>query len=88
MDRFPGSTSTNFTGFKIRGTYTGSGPFAAGLGIYAGAYAPGAAPATILGNAYNVPVPAPLPLLGAGAAFAWSSRLRRRIASGARQARP
>ena len=27
----------------------------------------------------SVPTPAPLPLLGAGAAFSWSRRLRRRI---------
>lgn len=79
---------TSFTGFKIRGTFTGSGPFAAGLGIYAGAYTPGAAPSTILGNAYNIPAPAPLPLLGAGAAFGWSSRLRRRIAIAGRRSQP
>lgn len=79
---------TSFTGFKIRGTFTGSGPFAAGLGIYAGAYSPGAAPSTILGNAYNIPAPAPLPLLGAGAAFGWSSRLRRRIAIAGRRSQP
>jgi hypothetical protein len=71
---------TSFTGFKIKGTFfSGSGPFAAGLGIYSGAFTPGEAPSQILGNAYNVPIPAPLPLLGIGAALGWSRRLRRRI---------
>jgi len=31
-------------------------------------------------TAFSAPVPAPLPLLGAGAAFGWSRRLRRRVA--------
>jgi hypothetical protein len=31
------------------------------------------------------PVPGPLPLLGAGAAFGWTRRLRKRLATGSRQ---
>jgi MYXO-CTERM domain-containing protein len=34
-----------------------------------------------LGNPPAAPVPGPLPLLGAGAAFGWSRRLRKRIAT-------
>jgi hypothetical protein len=71
---------TSFTGFKITGQFfSGGGPFALGLGIYPGAFTPGAAPNQILGNAFNIPVPAPMPLLGIGAALGWSRRLRRRI---------
>ena len=70
---------TSFTGFKITGQFfSGGGPFALGLGIYPGAFTPGA-PSTVLGNAYNIPVPGPMPLLGIGAALGWSRRLRRRI---------
>jgi hypothetical protein len=71
---------TSFTGFKITGTFfSGSGPFAAGLGIFNNSVS--GAPDQILGNAYNVPAPAPLPLLGIGAALGWSRRLRRRISA-------
>lgn len=35
----------------------------------------------IVGNPPSTPAPGPLPLLGAGAAFAWSRRLRRRLGS-------
>jgi hypothetical protein len=73
---------TSFTGFKITGQFfSGGGPFALGLGIYPGAFSPGAAPSQILGNAYNIPVPGPMPLLGIGAALGWSRRLRRRISA-------
>jgi hypothetical protein len=34
-----------------------------------------------LGNPVSAAVPGPLPLLGAGAAFGWSRRLRKRIAA-------
>jgi len=40
------------------------------------------------GGTLNVPdtnVPGPLPLLGAGAAFGWTRRLRKRLATGSRQ---
>ena len=70
---------TSFTGFKIRGTFTGSGPFAAGLGIFSSNDPATQPPNLILGNAFNIPAPGPLPVLGAGAAFGWSRRLRRRL---------
>lgn len=71
---------TSFTAFSIRGTFTGSGPFAAGLGIYDSTTDTTTQPPDlILGNAFNLAAPGPLPVLGAGAAFGWSRRLRRRI---------
>ena len=71
------------TGLKITGKitgYTGAGALAAGLAIYRGA--PGSAagaPDVIYGNGVTYGVPGPLPLFGAGAAFGWSRKLRRRI---------
>lgn len=81
---------TSFTGAKIRGTFAGSTTaqtaFSAGLALFNADPATNPAPpAAIYGNAFNT-VPGPLPLVGAGAAFGWSRRLRRRVASAAGRA--
>jgi hypothetical protein len=78
---------TDFTGAKIRGTYSGStndiSAFSAGLALFDSDPATVlAAPNLIYGNAFNA-VPGPLPIVGAGAAFGWSRRLRRRVKKGA-----
>ncbi len=73
---------TSFTGAKIRGIFGGSSnsvnAFSAGLARFAGDPFT-TSPTAIYGNAFNVPVPGPLPIVGAGAAFGWSRKLRRRI---------
>jgi hypothetical protein len=44
--------------------------------------ADGAITSSTLSPVSSTPVPGPIPLLGAGAAFSWSRRLRRRVKSG------
>jgi len=72
---------TSFTGAKIRGKFVNSSNsftgFSAGLASFGSVSATGA-PTVIYGNAFNE-VPGPLPIVGAGAAFGWSRKLRRRI---------
>lgn len=75
---------TSFTGAKIRGTFNGSTngvtAFSAGLALFdSDPNSGGVSPTTIYGNAFNNPVPGPLPIVGAGAAFGWSRRLRKRV---------
>ena len=75
---------SSITKLRILGTvsgYTGPGAFAAGIGINTSRTSP-YTPSVIYGNAftYGLPdVPGPLPIVGAGAAFGWSRKLRRRI---------
>ncbi|QPN63196.1 hypothetical protein [Synechococcus sp. CBW1004] len=74
---------TSFTGAKIRGTFSGSSSnfsgFSAGLALFDSDPNMGmVTPSTVYGNAFNA-VPGPLPIVGAGAAFGWSRRLRRRV---------
>jgi hypothetical protein len=74
---------TSFTSAKIVGrlaaSTTSAPTFSAGLGIFTTNNPATQPPNIIFGNAYNLAAPGPLPVLGAGAAFGWSRRLRRRI---------
>jgi hypothetical protein len=71
---------SSFTGAQIIGTFDGPiTPFSAGLALFDAFPTPGVAPNTVYGNAFFVP--GPLPIFGAGAAYGWSRRLRRRVAS-------
>lgn len=75
---------TEFKSAKIRGKLfsatgiTSQPIFSAGLGIFS-TNPTTQAPNAIYGNAFNTPVPGPLPVVGAGAAFGFSRRLRRRV---------
>jgi hypothetical protein len=73
----------SFTSARIVGKLTGaSNPasiaFSAGLGIFTTNSPSSGVPNLVYGNAFNA-VPGPLPVVGAGAAFGWSRKLRRRI---------
>ncbi|MEB3320912.1 MAG: hypothetical protein VKI63_08240 [Cyanobium sp.] len=71
---------TDFTGARITGklkSTSSPGSFSAGLGIFTTNDPATQAPNFVYGNAFNVP--GPLPIVGAGAAFGWSRRLRRRV---------
>ena len=73
----------SFTGFNGNGESPFAGLTSAGNGLYYGTTSQGGT--TNRGTIYAFdsgvrdPVPGPLPLMGAGAAFGWSRRLRRRI---------
>jgi hypothetical protein len=67
-----GTSWTNYTTTNGLGNNTVRGVYADSGSIYAATFGGG------LSIAPN-PVPGPLPLLGAGAAFSWSRRLRRRL---------
>ena len=76
---------TSFTSARITGKLkptSSPGAFSAGLGIFTTNNPFSQAPNIIYGNAFNA-VPGPLPIVGAGAAFGWSRRLRRRVKKGA-----
>lgn len=58
----------------------GSPYFSAGLAIFEPTTNPAQDPPDLIyGNAFNAEVPGPLPIVGAGAAFGWSRRLRKRV---------
>ncbi len=70
----PSAGVTSFTGFTILDAlFSGTGPFAAGIGMDIGEFTPGTSLALngIIGNAYNLRVPAlqPPPVQGA---FLWA----------------
>lgn len=75
---------TSFTSAKIRGVLAGASntlanpDFSAGLAIFTTNSPTNQKPNFIYGNAFNA-VPGPLPIVGAGAAFGWSRRLRKRV---------
>jgi hypothetical protein len=73
---------TSFTGAKIRGTFSSSSnlvdSFSVGLAQFGSSFPTAEQPTAVFGNAFNA-VPGPLPIIGAGAAFGWSRRLRRRV---------
>lgn len=74
---------TSFTSARITGllkSTSSPGAFSAGLGIFTTNNPATQSPNLIYGNAFNVP--GPLPIVGAGAAFGWSRRLRRRVKKG------
>jgi len=76
---------TEFRSAKLRGKlsgatgFTSQPAFSAGIGIFSTNNPATQAPNIIYGNAFNTTVPGPLPVLGAGAAFGFSRRLRRRM---------
>lgn len=81
---------TSFTSARIRGVLSGATDvsgnpnFSAGLAIFTTNDPTNQSPNIIYGNAYDAStVPGPLPALGAGAAFGFSRKMRRRLKAAA-----